>query len=302
MIRKEHLKLIAGHSVKHGLRGGAGLISLLLTLVLGLVMASIVISPLESVERRASELSQMTDRGHEATTMQVRGLALQLTTKAIDFAVSPTPDQLDYLVNTHPAAVSAILVLLFLIVPLLSCLGGFNQTSGDIGSKGLRFLLFRTERPNIFLGRFIGTFLFSAAVYLVLFAILDLYIIAKIHIPGHTPANMTFWLFSGYLRLLVFALPYVALCALISCAIDSPFGALMICLLIAYVLPLVLRVATGITGIEQLGYLNFLTPWGYKWWMLAPVTGLLLPGVAVMLGFSVLFLFGGLKYFSARDL
>ncbi|MEZ4368864.1 MAG: hypothetical protein R2939_21680 [Kofleriaceae bacterium] len=148
---------------------------------------------------------------------------LKIASKAIDFAVDPAPGQLDYLTRDNPALVSAILVLLFLVTPLLSCMGGFNQTSGDIASKGLRFLLIRTERPNIFLGRFLGTFLFSAVVYLMLFAILALYMAAKINV--HPTGDMMMWLGQGYVRLLIFSLPYVALCAWISCAIDlAPSG------------------------------------------------------------------------------
>ena len=300
MLRPEHLRLIAGHSVRHGIRGGAGLVSLLLTLLLGLVMATVVISPIEAAQKRSGELSTMSGRDEGETSSKIDMLVKTATVKAIDFAVDPTPEQLSYLVDDHPSTASAILVLLFLITPLLSCLGGFNQTSGDIGSKGLRYLLFRTERQNIFLGRFIGTYLFSAAVYLTLFVILTLYVIAKVHVPGQSAGAMTLWLFSGYLRLLAFSLPYIAFCSLISCAMSSPFGSLVISLLVAYVFPVVVLIAAGAQPLAA--KLNYLTPWGYKWWLLASPGGLLFPGIAVMLAFSALFVWAGLRHFSKRDL
>jgi ABC-type transport system involved in multi-copper enzyme maturation permease subunit len=293
MLRKPHLRLIAGHSVRHGIRGGAGLISLLLTLVLGLVLASVVISPLEQTEKLAAEHGGTADM-----TARMNAEVIAVTRKAIDWAVSPSPDQLDYLTQDHPAVVSAILVLLFLVTPLLACLGGFNQTAGDIGTRGLRFLLIRTERPNIFLGRFLGTFAFSALTFLGLFAILALYMGLRVHV--HPTGDMMLWLAQGYLRLIVFSLPYIALCALVSCSIDSSFGSLVIALLVVYLLPLMISIASGINDAARYG--QYVTPWGYKWWLLAPVGPELLGGIAVMLGFTAVFITAGLKHFSTRDL
>lgn len=292
MLRKPHLNLIASHAVRHGIRGGAGLISLLLTLVVGLVLASIVIAPLEQTEKRAA------NHGTAEVSARLNAEVIAVTRKAIDWAVSPSPEQLDYLTQDHPAVVSAILVLLFLVTPLLSCLGGFNQTSGDIGTRGLRFLLIRTERPNIFAGRLIGTFAFGALTYLALFAILAIYMALRVHV--HPAGDMMVWLAQGYLRLVAFALPYFALCALVSCAIDSAFGSLVIALLVVYVLPLMIGIAGGIN--EYARYAQYATPWGYKWWLLAPVGGQLFGGIAIMLGFTAVFTAVGLKYFSARDL
>ncbi|HEX7837555.1 MAG TPA: hypothetical protein VF469_08840 [Kofleriaceae bacterium] len=293
MLRKPHLHLIAGHSVRHGIRGGAGLVSLLLTLVLGLVLASVVIAPLEQAERLAATHGDTAD-----VTAKVNAEVIAVARKAIDWAVSPSDAQLDYLTRDHPAMVSAILVLLFLVTPLLACLGGFNQTSGDIGTKGLRFLLIRTERPNIFLGRFIGTFLFGAVTLASLFAILALYMSLKVHV--HAPGEMMLWLLQGYARLVVFSLPYVALCAWVSCSIDSPFASLVVALLVAYLLPLLIGIGSGIN--DGVRYLQYVTPWGYKWWLLAPVSPELAGGIAVMSGFTAVFVAAGLRYFSARDL
>lgn len=297
MLRKPHLQLIASHAVRHGIRGGAGLIALLFTMLIGLVLASVVISPLEQAERMSSE---MAERGEDSAILKasVNDEVIRLTRRAIDWAVSPSPDQLDYMTKDHPAVVSAILVLLFLVTPLLACLGGFNQTSGDIGSKGLRYLLIRTERPNIFLGRFIGTFLFSAATFAGLFAVLALYMSFKVNV--HEPGEMVAWLAQSYLRLLAFALPYVALCALVSCAIDSSFGSLVIALLVVYLLPGVIVLAGNMN--EYAHYGQYVTPWGYRWWLLEPPGAQLIGGIAVMFGFTAVFLAAGLRYFSARDL
>jgi ABC-2 type transport system permease protein len=293
MLRKPHVQLIAGHSVRHGIRGGAGLMAVIFTMFAGLILASVIVSRLEAAQREVAA------RGNTPEMVSALKIsAVESARKAIDWAVSPSPDQLDYLTNDKPAVVSAIVVLLFLFTPLLACLGGFNQTSGDIASKGLRFLLIRTERPNIFIGRFIGTFLFTALAFLGLFALLAIYMSVKVHV--HEPGEMIGWLLLSYLRLVVFALPYVALCSLISCAISSPFGSLAISLLVACMFPVVIAIAAASN--DNVQYAQYATPWGFRWWLLEPVGGQLFGGIAIMLGFTAVFLFAGLKYFSARDL
>jgi ABC-type transport system involved in multi-copper enzyme maturation permease subunit len=297
MIRTPHLKLIARHSVRHGIRGGSGLVAMFFTLTLGLILANVVIKPLELGDKVANQ-AELTDKQHAEYEALKRHNVVSLGSKAIDWAVDPAPDELDYLAETQPVAVSAILVLLFLVTPLLSCLGGFNQTSGDIASKGLRFLLVRTERPNIFLGRFIGTYLFSAAIYGILFAILALYMALKVNV--HPPGEMVAWLAQGYVRLLIFSLPYIALCAWISANIDSAFGSLVVCLLVAYMFPLLVGIAGSINANAH--YLQYLTPWGYKYWLLCPLGAKFFGGVAIMLGFTGVFVTVGLKNFTTRDL
>jgi len=304
MLRQAHLKLIAGHSVRHGVRGGAGLVSILLTMVVGLILANIAIWPLDAVNKTIDKTveragDRISDAERVAAHEEVNREVVRVTGKAIDWLIEPSQDQLDYLTKDKPAFVSAILVLLFLATPLFSCLGGFNQTSGDIATRGLRFLLIRTERPNIFIGRFIGTYLFAALVNLLLFAVLAAYLAAKVKV--HPSGDMVLWMLQGYLRLMLFSLPYIAICAWVSCAIESSFGSLVIALMLTYLLPIFIGRGEAIE--EKVGYLQFLTPWGFKYWLLQPATsGYFWGGVLAMLGFTAVFLVLGLRYFEKRDL
>src|SRR6185295_14759756 len=121
MLRKPHLQLIASHSVRHGIRGGAGLIALLFTMLIGLVMASVVIAPLEQADRVADQMIASGQTGDVKAAVNAE--VIKVTRRAIDWAVSPSDEQLDYLTKDHPALISAILVLLLLVTPLLACLG-----------------------------------------------------------------------------------------------------------------------------------------------------------------------------------
>ncbi|MEJ7603855.1 MAG: hypothetical protein WKG01_38600 [Kofleriaceae bacterium] len=300
MIRSNHLKLIAQHSVRHGIRGGAGLMSIFITLLLGLILASVMIAPLDGLDQRMDTLGNtLTAEQRTEVIAGVHAEVIKVAGKAINWVMEPSPEQLAYLTRDKPAMVSAILVMLFLVTPLLTCLGSFNQTSGDIGSRGLRFLLIRTERPNIFLGRFIGTFLFTAFVNLLLFTILAVYMALRIKV--HPAADQVLWLAQGYLRMLVFALPYVAVCAWVSCSMGSSFASLALSVSLVYVVPLFIgRVAAALS--DSISYAQFITPWGFKYWLLEPAGAKLFGGVAAMLAFTAVFLALGMRHFGKRDL
>src|SRR5205814_5118158 len=130
---------------------------------------------------------------------------------AVKWVTGSDEAEVTYLLREQPALLSAIFVLLLIAFPFISCLGASNQTSGDIGSRGLRYLLLRTERPNIFLGRFVGTMGFLAASTALLMVILAVYIGAKFNI--YSLGDMALWSLEGYAAVLFVCLPYVAMCA-----------------------------------------------------------------------------------------
>lgn len=316
MIRSQHLKLIASHSARHGIRGGAGLVSIFMTLVTGLMLSYCVVAPLEMMDATRSEFDRQFEKQSNLDPTMRAEIAAQkaeleaqmvervnsevkkIARKAIDWGVDPSEEQLKFLTDDHPALISAFLVLLMLFTPFLTCLSGFNQTSSDIDSKGLRFLLIRTERSNIFLGRLIGTYLFTMVVFGILFAILGLYF--GLSVKVHEPGAMIAWLAQGYLRVMIFVLPYMALCAWVSCAISSSFGSLSIGLLVVYMYPVLIYLGTKIQPV--IGYAQYVTPWGYKWWLLEPIGPKFLAGVGVMFAFTALITWLGHSYFGKRDL
>ena len=137
-----------------------------------------------------------------------------------------------------------------------------------------------------------------AAVFALLFAVLGIYIVAKIHV--HPPGAMAAWLIGGYFRMLLFSLPYIAMCAWLSGSIDSPFGSLVLSLTIAYVWPLF--VGIGSAQNQAFGYLGYITPWSYKWWLFSERPWLVAVGALVMLAFTALLVWFGLSRFKKRDL
>lgn len=283
LIRPPHIKLIALHHVKHSLRGGAGLVFVFLALVVGLLAVHISIF---------AGMKMLKDHGGQEA-------AVAAGRNALSWLMEMSPEQEQFLLVDQPVLISAILCVLMLLMPFLVSLGGFNQTSGDIGSKGLRYLLQRTERSNIFIGRFIGSYLFTLVVMAILYIIIGLFAMAQIKVHGK--GEMFVWMLSGYARSCILILPYVALCSWVSCMIDSPFGALVIILMFTLLVPL----AASITSMSNKGAANVigkLMPGGWKYWLIDHSLLTVLAGIGIMLGFTALFGFLGLRHFEKRDL
>lgn len=305
-IHARQLYLILGYSIRHSVRGGAGLVFLLLALFFGLGVAQALISPVEMLLKQAEREANV---GPEDALQEL----VKFAREPVAWAVSPrksrdpaiqarndqrAEDWATYLLDRRPALLSAILFILLFGLPFLVPFGAFNQTSGDIGNRGLRYLLLRTERPNIFLGRLLGTALFTAIVLAMVVAATGLYLGLKVKFYGG--GDLVVWSLLGYLALLFLALPYVALCAWFSAANDSPMVCLVLCkLLIGGVL---LASFLGAMRWEAMYYLKWLLPWGIQNELLAPTPGRVATAMAACLGYTLLFGFLGLRHFQKRDL
>lgn len=296
-LQGDHLKLVATYWIRFSLRTGGGLMALLVILIVGLTLASFIVTPVEALMAKSPEL------GHtegdtaafidEVTTSDVVvGLVKEMT--------GAEEPQVEYLLKEQPALLSAIWVLLLLLFPFMSCISAFNQTAGDIGSRGLRYLLLRTERVNVFFGRFLGTLIFAAVSTAIMMTMLIVYIGIKFNI--YPLLDLISWGLQGYVAFMLLSLAYIALCSWMSAALDSAFGSLALCLVLVGFPIAVFKMADwGAHGID-LAWLTRLLPWGWKYDLLAADIGARLLAYGVMLGFTAVFLLLGLRTFSKRDL
>ncbi len=193
---------------------------------------------------------------------------------------------------------SAILLILIFSMPFLVVTGAFNLYSGDVQSRGLRYQLFRTERGNIFFGRYLGLNVYAVLVNAVLIGTIALYIGLKLQIYAFVP--LLGWSLVGFLALTVLTLPYSAMCAWISSAIDSPFGSLAVSGLAVGLVPLFALI--GRNFFRQVGWINYLLPWGIQNRLLHDSLLGVLGAVALCLVYTLVFLFLGFRHFSRRDL
>ncbi|MED5586357.1 MAG: hypothetical protein VYB61_08385 [Verrucomicrobiota bacterium] len=296
----QHVWIIALYSMRFALRSGGGLMFLLIFLTVGLSIASLFIAPLE-------ELVKMDGPdGMSASELSITILESDMVADAVEWITSSDSAQSEYLLKDNPALLSAILLILLIAVPFTTCFGAFNQTSGDIASRGLRYLLLRTERSNIFLGRFLGVLLFTIVSVIGTMLVILLYVQFKV--GAYPGMDLWLWGFQGLTAVFFLSLPYIALCAWISCMLDSPFGSLAICLLISgfslailYMVKLAL-VSSMQVDPENLGWLVKTVPWGWKYELLHGALTARITAILAMLGFTAAFLFLGLRHFKKRDL
>ena len=286
-LRASHIALIAKRHAKYSIRGGSGLVFALASLLTGLLIAQIFIGIVEQVQ----EITQM-------DVAKALESASETSAKVIQFATGGDDERLSKFLAEKPTLISAFLLVLMFVLPYLVSLGAFNQTSGDISSKGLRYLLLRTERSNIFVGRFLGTLIFVSASLVFLMIIVTMYLSFKFTL--YDTSEVVLWMTWGTAAIILYSIPCIALFSWISCSIDSPFGSLVLGQLVFGALPILVFIGKRYT--EHAKYGNFILPSGFKFFLFHPDIKWLLVGILAMLAFTVLFLFLGMRSFQKRDL
>lgn len=307
-LNRRHLSLIGIFSTRHAVRGGTGLIFLLLVMVGGLMVAHIVLQSVEVIQTQIRE-----EYGEE---IEKERLITEMTSAAKPFVSwalgerekSPIPGRTvgdteedawaAYLLDDRPALLSAILLVLLFVLPFMSIMGAFNQYSGDVGTKGIRYQLLRTERANIYFGRFLGTVLYFSLTLALLVSTIVVYMGLKLDFYGW--GELLRWGFLGWVCLSILAIPYVAMCGLISGAIDSPFGSLVLCCLVVLGVPLFALIA-GLKW-DEARYIRYLLPWATQNFLLHHSVAYVLAAVGGCLGYTAIFLTLGYRHFAKRDL
>ena len=211
----------------------------------------------------------------------------------------PEPDPWTaYLLDEQPALLSKIFLVLLFGMPFLISVLGFNQTAGDIQSRGLRYLMLRTERANIYFGRFLGSALFSTLVIAFLVAMIAFYVGMKFRI--YSAGALALWGLYGFGAISILMLPYLAVCSAMSASVSSPFLSLAASKLIIVGVPIV--AAIGKHNWEPLKNTKYLLPWGIQNYLMHPEWTHFLGAAAGCLGYTLFFLLLGYVRFQRRDL
>src|SRR5262249_48885158 len=153
-VTPRHVRLIAGASVKHGIRSGTGIVYLVLTAMTGLIVAQTSLKPAEIIQE------YMQNARPEVVASQFAEL-VQKAQPTVKYFTGASDSQVQSLSTAPPAILSATWIILLFLVPCLVAFGAFNQLSGDVQHKGVRYLLLRTDRASLFLGRLVGTYLYT---------------------------------------------------------------------------------------------------------------------------------------------
>jgi hypothetical protein len=302
-LNRRHLGLIAFYSTRYAVRGGTGLVFLLIVLVLGLTAANMIIEQVERLEKSTGskeEAKAQLDRVVAAAKPLVEwavGGREDLPVTAEEAMAGEDP-WATYLLERRPALLSAILLVVLFGLPFALACGAFNQYSGDVATRGIRFLLLRTERANLYFGRYVGMLAFTALAVGLLLAVVILYL--GLALPYYGWGALLAWGALGFAALVVLSLPYVALCGWISAAIDSPFGSLALCGVVIGGVPLFVLV--GRIWSKHADIASYLLPWGIQNDLLHFAPGRVVVAALGCLAYTAVYLALGYRLFSRRDL
>ncbi len=318
-IDARQLGLICNHSLRNSMRSGSGLVFVLLALFFGLVVAHAVISPIEALASFGGSTAPgpFSTRNENfslsSSPADIERQVVQFARPAVDWLLAPprsddpakqreaevrTERWTNFVLDERPALLSAILFIMVFGMPLLISFGAFNQTSGDIGSRGLRYQLLRTDRANIYYGRLLATVILTVAVQALVVVTVALYLGLKVQIyDGMAIAG---WSLQGFLALTLMSLPYVAVCAWISASNDSAMVSLVLCKLV--IGGILLAAVVGQLAWEPLYKLLYLLPWGIQNNLLAPDVPTVALTAAACLVYTAVFAWLGSRKFRTRDL
>lgn len=311
-----HVLLLAGYAIRFASRGGGVVVYFLLTLTFAITVAELMILPVEKsrafAEREGMPMTReivLHQFGEGVREVIITVLAPRPEAESgppqrrpgRPFASEPDPElerHLDFLIDARPSLLSAVFLIIAYGLPLLVASGAFNQFAGDIGDRGLRYLLLRTERTNIFLGRFLGTYLMTAAAFIPVLLTITAYVVLKLEVYGWGESlSYAGRAFAAYALL---ALPYVALCSWLSGACSSAFVGMTACTVAVVGIPM--AAAMGGAYRTELGWILYAQPWWVHHWFFHPDWSRFAAGAGIALAYAVAYLAVGLYQFNRRDL
>ncbi|MBN1851133.1 MAG: hypothetical protein JW829_00355 [Pirellulales bacterium] len=309
-LQLRHLRLISLYGARYVIRGGAGLVYIMLVLSCGLITAHIILLPVEQEAKEKTGV-ELTDKEMLDHLVEVARPAVQwmlggktknerpvMERSAGNEKEDPEIRWAAYLLDEKPALLSAVILIMFYFTPFLVALGSFNQYSGDIQSKGLRYQLLRTSRTNIYFGRFLAAVFYTVFVNAILIIIIVLYLGLKLDI--YAWSALARWGLWGILALIAVSIPYIAFCGWISSMIDSPFGSMTISSIVISAIPLF--ALFGRATWKPASSICYALPWGIQNYILHPDWTWVLGSLAACGGYTILFLLLGHHHFTKRDL
>jgi ABC-type transport system involved in multi-copper enzyme maturation permease subunit len=267
-----------------------GLYSMFSALVL-LVVGSIARSIREQVD------AQLAAAGADAEA--AAQLYEQAHTGILGFLVGGDPALAEALQHV-PLVVLVVFKITLFFLPAYVALMGFDQVSGEVGPRSIRYLTVRARRSSLLLGKFLA----QATVLLGLVLIIDLaiFLYAFLTTPDFTLGALALALPRFWLAAVVFSLSYLALTTLCSSLFRGPAVSLVFNILVLFTFWLMNAVGSFASEGNPLRFIRYLTPSYYANDLLHPQLGpFAASGVAYVL-FALLFLGGALFVLRTRDL
>jgi ABC-type transport system involved in multi-copper enzyme maturation permease subunit len=290
----KEIAVIWGAETRRALRSGRvvvllGLYSMFSILVL-LIVGAIANALREQVAARLEEMGNGAEAA-EAMSAEMK--------KSVLGALADNDAAMMEALGQVPLVVLIVFKVTLFFLPAYVALMGFDQISGEVGPRSIRYLTVRSRRSSLLMGKFLVQA--TLLVGLVLVIDLGIFIYARITNPDFTFAAMGLNLLKFWLAAIVFSLSYIALTTLCSSLFRSPAVSLVFNFIVLFTFWL-MDVVGQAAGSRPLGSIRYLSPSYYSADLLHPrLSEFGVSGLAYA-GFALLFLGGAYAVLRARDL
>jgi ABC-2 type transport system permease protein len=199
-----------------------------------------------------------------------------------------------------PMEVLVVFKITLFFLPAYVALMGFDQISGEVGPRSMRYLTVRARRSSVLLGKFLS----QATLLLGLVLIIDLaiFVYARVANPTFGFADVALNLLKFWLAAIVFSLSYVSLTTLCSSLFRAPAVSLVFNFILLFVFWLMDTLGRWAGEESALRFLRYLSPSYYAGNLLHPRLAEFGASGAAYAGFATIFLLGAYAVLRARDL
>ncbi|MGM0578815.1 MAG: hypothetical protein ACQEXJ_24040 [Myxococcota bacterium] len=282
-MRRRDVRVVAGFEIGRVLRSRHGLvfIGLLLLFVLAIAL----------------QLFEVADRA-EGLGRKLNPAGEQMVFEIVSWWTELSPGIIQDLFDRHPPVLLALFAALLGITPMFTMLLSFDQTATDIQGRHARYLLVRTDRVSLFVGKALAAWLLLAASMAAAVGIIGGVLMT-------TPMGLggvggVLYLVRVWASVVFFALPFVALMSFTGAWLGRPFLALVSGFALQFVVWL--GATLGALWDDSLESVRYAFPTAMKYHLVSDGAGDLLPAVAHQAGFAALLFAAGLLVFRRRDI
>lgn len=275
--------IVFQHEMKRSLRSAKTLVLLILYALATLISGMVFIAATRGLQDKLNESLKGQELPPEAL--------MQMKLGGLSAIFGKDEEQLKYLASMPLIVIFFAWFALFFL-PLLTALIGFDQVSGELQTRSIRFVSLRSRRGSLLAGKVLS----QLALLFGLTAIMNLAIfgyaalsIKDFPVGAGFAAMARFWALT-----LVYATTYVGVATLCSCLFKTPvfsFLTAVAYLFLTWVLAL-------LAHLQNFGWLNYALPSHYQDGFFKADTMAVLGSVGALCGFAALFL--GLAYLALR--
>ncbi len=217
----------------------------------------------------------------------------------LGFLASNDPAMMEALAKV-PIVVLVVFKITLFFLPAYIALMGFDQVSGEVGPRSMRYLTVRARRSSVLLGKFLSQA--TLLVGLVLVIDLAIFIYARIINADFAFADLVLNLLKFWCATIVFSLAYISLTTLCSSLFRTPAVSLVFNFSLLFVFWLMDSVGRAVSDESPVRFLRYLSPSYYSVNLLHPRLAEFAISGAAYAAFAAAFLFGAYGVLRTRDL